>query len=356
MKYLICSFYLLFTIAAFGRHKQADFLTLFKANDPKFIYTGRIDFTDPEKPKFWSPGVYIEARFKGTTCQVLINDEALNGSNHNYIEIVIDGKPSRIQAKQKNNTITIASGLADTEHTLLICKDTESGIGYLEFVGIKCERLLSAPKKPKRKIEYIGDSITAGTGMDLSEIPCDKGQWYDQHNAYMSYGPQTSRALNAQWQLTAVAGIGLVHSCCNMGILMPQVFDKMILRDNKMAWDFKRYQPDVVTICLGQNDGKQDSVKWCSAYVGFIHMVRSRYAKADIVCLTSPMADPVLAAVQKRYLTGIVEAINNEGDKKVNKFFFSRGFNSGCGGHPDLNEHGLIAAELTGYLKQLKGW
>jgi lysophospholipase L1-like esterase len=356
MRYLICSFYLLATIAAFGKEKHADSLTLFKANDTKFSYTGRIDFTDPTKPKFWSPGVYIEARFKGTTCQLLINDEALGGNNHNYIEIVIDGKLSRIQAKQKNNIITIASGLPDTEHTLLICKDTESGIGYLEFVGLKCEKLLSTPKKPKRKIEYIGDSITAGTGMDLSEIPCDKGQWYDQHNAYMSYGPQTSRALNAQWQLTAVAGIGLVHSCCNMDILMPQVFDKMLLRDNKMTWNFKRYQPDVVTICLGQNDGKQDSVKWCSAYVQFIHMVRSRYAKADIVCLTSPMADSGLAAVQKRYLTGIVSAMNNEGDKKVSKFFFSRGFNSGCGGHPDLNEHGLIAEELTRYLKQLKGW
>jgi lysophospholipase L1-like esterase len=330
-------------------------LKFFRADNKHFKYTGRVDFADRQKPKFWSPGVYITTRFKGSSCQLVINDEEMYGKTHNYIQVVIDGKPSRIQTTGKANKIQIAKSLPNGEHTLLICKDTESGMGYLEFVGLICEKLLS-PARPKRMIEYIGDSITAGAGVDASQVPCGKGEWYDQHNAYLAYGPRTSRALNAQWQLTAVAGIGLMHSCCNMNILLPQVYDKIYLRNDSLIYDFKQYQPNVVTICLGQNDGPQDSVKFCREYVKLIDTVRSKYAHADIVCLSSPMANPKLSAVLKRYLTGIVQFVNSRGDNKVSRFFFSRSFNSGCDGHPDANEHALIAEELTGYLKKLKGW
>jgi lysophospholipase L1-like esterase len=331
-------------------------LNLYKASNNNIQYFGRIDFSDPLKPRFWSPGVYIKAKFKGTDCELIINDEA-QGNNHNYIEIAIDNSaPVRIKLTDKENIIKAAQGLADGEHIISICKDTESGIGYLEFVGIKCDKLLSLPAKSKRKIEYIGDSITAGTGMDLSAIPCDEGQWYDQHNAYMSYGPLTSRALEAQWQLTAVAGIGLTKSCCNMDIVMPAVLDKMHLRDNKMLWDFSRYQPDVVTICLGQNDGIVDSTLFCSAYIKFINSVRAHYPKADIVCLTSPMANITLNVVLQHYLSSITAHINAQGDKRVYKYFFSKRYHNGCGGHPDMAEHTQIADELTAYIKQIEGW
>ena len=331
-------------------------LNLYKASNSNIQYFGRIDFSDPSKPKFWSPGVYIKAKFKGTDCELIINDEA-QGNNHNYIEIAIDNNaPIRIKLTDKQNIIKAAQGLSDTEHTITICKDTESGIGYLEFVGVKCDKLLSLPSKPKRKIEYIGDSITAGTGMDLSAIPCDEGQWYEQHNAYMSYGPLTSRALDAQWQLTAVAGIGITKSCCNMGIVMPDVVDKMYLRENKMPWDFSRYQPDVVTICLGQNDGVVDSTLFCSAYVKFISNVRMHYPKADIICLTSPMANITLNVMLQKYLSGITAYANAKGDKKVYKYFFSKRYHNGCGGHPDMAEHAQIADELTAYIKQVEHW
>jgi hypothetical protein len=172
----------------------------------------------------------------------------------------------------------------------------------------------------------------------------------------MSYGAQTARMLNAQWHLTAVAGIGLIHSCCKMDIVMPQVFDKMDLRDDSGSWDFRRYIPDVVTVCLGQNDGIQDSTVFCNAYVRFIGDIRRRYPAAQIVCLTSPMGDKTLTDAQKRYLTGIVGALRSSGDLRVSSYFFSRQFSHGCGGHPDLQEHGVIAAELAGYLRKIMGW
>ncbi len=344
------------TSIAKASNKHAD-LKFFKADNSNIQYYGRIDFADKTKPRIWAPGVYIKAKFKGAYCEAIINDEALGGNNHNYLEIVIDNNaPYRIQITQKNNVVKVPVGLSAGEHTILICKDTESNIGYIDFIGFRCEALLSLPAKPKRKIEYFGDSITSGAGMDQSVIACDKGQWYDQHNAYMTYGARTSRNLDAQWQLTSWAGIGLIHSCCNLKYVLPQVYDKVFLAADSITWDFKNYQPDVVTICLGQNDGPQDSTKFCGAYVKFISSLRQQYPNADIICLNSPMADNTLSPVLKKYITSITAYMNKQSDKKVSKYFFSRRFSNGCGTHPDIDEHKLIADELTAYIKRLKGW
>jgi lysophospholipase L1-like esterase len=332
-----------------------DSLNFFEADNKLIRYTGRIDFSNTKKPRFWQPGVYIQARFEGTRCEIILNDEVLWGKSQNYISIAVDGQePKRQKTKGVDNKF-IVDGLNPGSHTITICKSTEAGIGYVEFIGLNCARLLPV-KKPKRKIEFIGNSITCGTGSDLSDQPCGQGEWYDQHNAYQSYGPTVARALNAQWHLTSVSGIGLMHSCCDMNVVMPDVFDKINMRDNKLPWDFSEYQPDVVTIMLGQNDGKQDSATFCNNYIRFIRTIRSKYPKTRIVCLTSPMADDVLRSVMKNYLTSIVERVTAAGDKRVTKFFYSRSWSSGCGGHPDITEHRLIAGELQKYLKTLMKW
>ena len=60
-----------------------------------------------------------------------------------------------------------------------------------------------------------------------------------------------------------------------MKIVMPQVFDRIDLQNGPRVWDFRRYQPDAVTICLGQNDGEQDPKAFTEAYLAFIKQVRA---------------------------------------------------------------------------------
>ncbi len=337
--------------------KEIEESNLYTAENSFIQFTGRVDFSTNELPRFWSPGVYVEAWFSGKTCEIIVNDELLWGTSHNYISIVLDDQPvQRIKLTEKVNIINLDSRLGSGNHKVTICKSSESGIGYLEFAGIKCEELLKPEPKPTRKIEFYGNSITCGTGSDTSEVPCDSGEWYDQHNAYMSYGPVTARLLNAQWMLTSVSGIGLMHSCCNMDIVMPDVYDKVNLRENKLEWNFSKYQPDVVTIALGQNDGIQDSTVFCSNYVAYIHQLRTKYEKATIICLTSPMADEKLVAVMKKYFVSIVDCLNDEGDQNITSYFFSKHYNNGCGGHPDISQHTEIAGELSQFIKEIKNW
>lgn len=331
----------------------------FGADNKLIQYVGRIDFSDPKLPRYWQPGVYVKAKFSGTYCNVIVNDEMLWGKNHNYLEIVIDDTVLyRMPTRGKRDTIRVASRLQNGTHTILVAKNTEANIGYLEFLGLQCNNLLPLPPKPQRKIEFIGNSITCGASADESLVPCGKGVWQDQHNAYLAYGPTTARNLNAQWILSSVSGIGLIHSCCNLDVLMPQVYDNINMRNltDSLKWNFNTYQPDIVTVCLGQNDGIQDSIAFCSAYVKFLQRIRNNYPKAKLICLTSPMADSTLSASQKSYLTGVVNFMHRSGDNNVYSYFFCKRYYHGCDTHPDVAEHQEIAAELTAYLKPLLNW
>jgi lysophospholipase L1-like esterase len=329
---------------------------LFPANHRSIQYTGRIDFSTPKKPKFWAPGVYFSTKFVGTFVDITVIDEMKGGTNHNSIAVSVDGgTPVVYTLKDINNKIKVASKLEPGQHTIAVCKLTESSVGFIQILNISCEGLMNLPLKSQRKIEFIGNSTTAGSGLDVSRTPCGKGQWYDQENAYESYGPVTARMLQAQWHLTALSGVGLMKSV-NTRYTMPEVYDKMDASTNMEPWSFDRYHPDVITVCLGENDGVQDSTAFTSAYVKFIGDLREHHPKAHIVCLSSPIADASLNKVLQHYITGVTNYVNDHGDKNVSKFFFSRSYTSGCNGHPDKKEHQLIAKELADYIASTMQW
>lgn len=336
--------------------KAQNKLNTFAAADSNIHYFGRTIATDKGNIRCWAPGAYMQAKFAGNTCKLMISDEVKYGQNHNYIEVVFDNKPAqRIKLKKEDDTLSFNLSTAK-EHTVTVYKSTESGIGFIDFCGMQCQSLLPVNNIPSRKIEFIGNSVTSGAGSDITAFPCGEGAWYDQYNAYKSYGSITARALNAQFHVSAVSGIGLMHSCCNMGITMPQVFNKVDMREDSITWDFTKYQPDVITICLGQNDDIQDSLAFCTAYITFLNQLRTYYHSSEIICLNSPMADAALTNVLKNYITFCVNYLNKAGDNKVHTFYFSKQFHNGCDGLPDLKEHELIAAELTAYIKQLLKW
>jgi lysophospholipase L1-like esterase len=354
MKKISITLFLLFT---FGNLFAKPLSNFYPGNHPFIKYTGRVDFSDSTKPKFWASGAYLQITFSGTYCNLQIDDEMLWGSVLNYLQIKVDNQPAyRIQLKGKHNMISLAKNLPKGKHTILICKNTEAENGYLQILGFECEKILPTVVNQKRKMEFIGDSITCGAGSDESVTKCEQGEWHDQHNAYLAYGPTTARNLDAQWHLSAVSGIGLMHSCCNKKIVMPQVFDKLNMAKDTIAWDFSLYQPDAVTVCLGQNDGVQDSAKFVGAYLAFAKSLRLHYPKAKLIFLSSPMASPDLRNVMINYITAVKENLNQNGEKNIATYFFSKSYNQGCGGHPSLADHQQIATELTAQLKRIMKW
>ena len=350
--FLFICFGLFFITPLYAKEKA----NYYPADNSLLQYMGRIEWGTARQPTMWAAAAQLGFSFKGSDCKIIITDEELYGKYHNYLDIIVDGGYKRIKLTRKRDTIVVAAGLKNTTHSVVISKSTEAGIGYIRFEGLICNKLVKSKALPKRKMESYGDSITSAMGSDTSAAGCHKADWYDQTNGYMSYAAITARALNAQYHLTSVSGIGMIHSCCGMDVLMPQVYDKLSLRENMLRWDFKKYQPDVVTICLGQNDGVQDSAAFCNAYIQFIKKLRGHYPAAGIVCLTSPMADPTLKAALVKYLSAIVNNLHSNGDKNIYKFYFSKQSISGCDSHPSLSEQQQIAGELTAFIKKLKNW
>jgi hypothetical protein len=331
------------------------------ADNPNYQYVGRFDFSNPKLPRVWASGAYIMAKFSGSYCEIALTDEVRYGSNYNYLEIVIDGKQKiRTRTYGANNIIDISDYLSEGDHTLLICKTTESEMGYIDFKGLYLnseDDLLTPDPLPDRKIEFIGNSITVGSNIDISEGPCTTDPWFFNHNTYLSYGPITAQNLDAQWHITAKSDIGLIHSCCDMTYEMPDIYSATEVQLGGSAWDFNEYVPDVVTICLGQNDGVQDSTAFCSAYVDFIStQIRANYPDATIILLNSPMGDNSLNTILVEYTPAVTAYFNGQGDSNIYSFELTHNLNSSCGYHPDMAQHELIADELTIFIQTTMRW
>ncbi|GAB3412794.1 hypothetical protein GCM10027516_01110 [Niabella aquatica] len=326
----------------------------FPASHAAIRYTGRFQEVGDVR-RLWSPGAYFEFAFTGDTCRLILADELRYGVQHNYIEIQLDNEPAlRLRLQSNRDTITLIPILKKKKHTLLVAKNTEASIGYIDVIGVQASAIAFHKSSGNCLIEFIGDSITCGASADTSLVKCGAGRWEDQHNAYMAYGPVTARKLHADWILSSVSGIGLMHSCCNMTILMPQVFDKIDTGKDSVQWDFKRYTPRVVAICLGQNDGIQDAGAFEKKYVAFTRQVRLYYPQATIVLMTSPMADERLKFFMAQRLKNVELELRRNGDNNITYFVFKGRYISGCDYHPSVNEHSQIAAELATFFQKNK--
>ena len=346
--------------------------------DEALTYIGRLDRTDSAGPRQWGAGTYFTFAFDGDGADVDIADERLYGDGYNYLEVVVDGESvARVATGAPLNRLVIgkaqqpvvsdtlchimhvADSLAAGRHTVLVCRDTECGMGYTQVLGVTACGLSKWQPATSHRIEFIGNSITSGMEMYDGVMPFGEGLWYDHHRAYFAYGPRTARNLNAQWSLASVSGIGLMHSCCDHKYVLPQTYCKVNLVDNKIDYDFS-FNPDLVVSALGQNDGVQDSSKFASAYLDFIRMLREKNPSADIALISSPMANDTLRTFFKALLPAIAAEAEAQGfagkSGKIPYHVFERGFNAGGAAHPDMAEHEVIAAEVTRFIKDEFGF
>ena len=351
LKYSVqCSVFVLVLLCACSSNRSF-YKNVFFANDEAVSCVGRFDFSTPEQPKVWAPGAYITFRFKGSFCDIVIFDENKYGIYHNYISISVDDQPAkRILLSEVENYIHVTGPIRKGIHRVLICKDTESGIGYIQFGSIRCKELKNLKRKKKKLIEFIGDSITCGNGCDTTSVDCGEGLWSDQHNAYESYGPKVARRLNADWMLSAVSGIGITRSCCGTNYTLPDVYTKIDFNLEGEQWNFKRLKPYLVCITLGQNDGLQNPVLFCNTYKQFIKRVRYLNPKAIIVVCSSPMANKELTAYHRKYIPIVVKQLKKAGMRNCYPFLYANSYRGGCGNHPSMSEHSQMAIELARFL------
>jgi len=326
---------------------------------------GRYAYNDRKELELISSAVHFGFSFKGQQCDIYASIP--NPTEHNYLQYVLDEvyqKRIRISGNSSEPVIIKATGPG--MHHVWIYKATEAQTGPIMISKIVGDHIKPLPIPKAPLIEFIGNSITCGAAADASEFPCGTGQYHDQHNAYMAYGPRVARTLGVNFILSSVSGIGIYRNWNTDGPTMPQVYEKVGLWEpDKRMWDFKTYNPKIVSIALGTNDfsggdGKTprkpfDADAFTNTYIKFVELVKSKYPKARIALLSSPMVKGQNAAVLEKCLTAVKNKIDAEYpvDKPIETFFFKPMEGRGCGGHPSVEDHQIMAEEVAPFFKKL---
>ena len=331
-----------------------------------FSHSGRVEILDENKVILIGPASSVSFNFKGKSCSILLQSVE---DHQNYVSLELDGKYiGRIRIEKgdvKSYPIVISE--KKKNHHLSIYKATEATNGGVLFAGTTAKLKDSPTPKTKKKIELIGDSITSGFGNDDSTIPCGTGDWYDQHNAYWAYGPVLSRALNLDYVLSSVSGYGMYRNWNDEHLLepiIPDVYENLYLNtDNSKPYDFK-FQPDLVSICLGTNDlsdgdGKKTRLpfneeKYVSNYIEFIKTVYKHAPNTRIVLLNSPMVSGDRNTTLVDCLKKVIQAFENDKiHKPIALFEFQPMTPKGCNTHPNIADDKVMADQLIPYFKKL---
>ncbi|SEF84492.1 SGNH/GDSL hydrolase family protein [Parabacteroides chinchillae] len=336
--------------------------TFIPADNSNILYTGRVSFQNPKSPAFTYPGVQIIINFEGTSLSMRVKPHS------GYFTVELDGgKPFRVTSMENDSILPIASHLSKGKHKAVIMLAYEGRDFRPEFRGFyldKGMKLLPPPALPEKKIEFIGNSITCGYGIEAeAESPFD----YKDENFYYTYGATTARAFNAQHLVVAKSGIGVYRNYGDSiegsaGTCLPDLYYQTQFMDSTETWDFSRYIPDVICINLGTNDvsnNTYDTGKLKNAYVNFIHDLRSYYPKAKIVLLSGVMLNGKPLKDVRNAMDQALAKLKTEGYTNVYRFDMTPQDGSlgyGSGWHPSMKQHKKMAKELVGFLQTITGW
>lgn len=325
---------------------------------------GRHELLSDGSVSFGASGVSFFVRSSGSKLEVDLNDEFREGISYNWFTVIINGQEShRFRTEQGVTRYTLVENVGAGQHDVILIKATEGANGRNVISAFHADEFLPSPALPDRRIEFIGDSITCGMGADEREIPCGQSEWMDQHTTWNNYAVQVARKLDAQYMLTAVSGMGMHRNWSTPGPIMPDRYASVYSDplDTSTSWDHSRYQADLVIIALGTNDfsdgDKPDprpapiESEFKHEYRRFLDHLRKVYPVAHFILLNSPILEEHKNEILSKWLLELKEERHGSGDNKIDVFQFSKRYPSGCTGHPSMEEHEQISAELISTFK-----
>jgi hypothetical protein len=322
---------------------------------------GRHDMGDLAGPRFAWPGSAIEATFIGRRIAV-----RLRGSS-DLFSVILDGKEqTTLVATPARELYPVVDGLVPGEHQLTLVKRTEPLVGETQLLGFELDEggRLQVPVMgaARRRIEFIGDSVTAGFGVLGYDETCAFSP--ETEDFTVSFAALTARALDAEPVAVAWSGRGVVRNYADEpGEPMPVLYERTLPAHPDSRWDFRRWIADAVVVNLGTNDfsvGQCPSLPdFIDAYVGLLHRVRTVYPRVFLFCCLGPMLSGAELREARRAIMRAVDILHAEGAESVAFLEFpphTRSEGYGCDGHPSARTHRRMSAQLTAAIRAALGW
>ena len=283
----------------------------------------------------------------------------------------------RVTLRERETRITLFESDVEKTVCVRVMKFSEAAFGY---AGLKAreidgelqmvEPVETTGENHPLKLEFIGDSITCGYGIE--------GVWEkdtfttQQERPDKAYAFLTAKALGAQVQLCSWSGIGLISNYVDPATVnLPDTnwlmqanwpyTDKWLslrLGLEPDVWDASRYEPDIVVINLGTNDiswvrGMEERrLEYTAQLRQLIEAVHRRSPKAKIVCCLGIMGEALNDSVKEA-----VELFKKDFPKTCAEFLpFTQQLESdgiGADWHPSAVTHKKAANKLVAVIPNL---
>ena len=281
-------------------------------------------------------------------------------------QVEIDGRPTQVLKLGKGNGMYTIDLPNSRLRQILLVRRSEAFQGATEFRGFAGSGIrYQNPSddeslfRKDRRIEIIGDSISAGYGVDGKK----KEEPYSPEtaNAYLTYGWVAARQLKALPTIVAWSGKKMWPDNT-----IPEIYDYVFPSTKSGAWSpDSPPKPQAVVINLATNDfgrGIPDEKGWKGGYSTFLKKVRKNYPSAYIYLVTGSMMSDSWPSGAKHLSTlkSWLDSIQTEmGDSKIKRLDFPVQQESdgiGSSWHPNAVTQAKMGRLLAVALKGDLGW
>lgn len=277
--------------------------------------------------------------FDGTELSVTLED---GGDNSLIAEV--DGTAARLDLREGQHAYAIAEGLAPGRHEVRLLRRTERFFGPTRLVSAQTDGQFRAAPPPARRMLVVGDSISAGYGIEGADKSCRFSA--STENQYLTYAAIAARRVGAEVLTMAVSGKGAARNFNGS-------------TDGTMPDLIEPAPADVIVVHLGTNDfsGGHRPADFVERYAALLHRLRVQSPDAALYAALGPMlaADDRAAATEA--IAKAVALREAEGETRLRFVNFPRiAGEYGCNWHPNLRAHAQMADILAQTLIDDLGW
>ncbi|HEY0894408.1 MAG TPA: SGNH/GDSL hydrolase family protein, partial [Cellvibrio sp.] len=287
-----------------------------------------------------------------------------NDSN-NIFNIIVDGQAPIVRTRPGKTTYSI-NNLTEGKHHIRLEKRTETQFGTGTFEGffVSANSQAITLEKPKRSIEFIGDSAVVGYGIRSPKRECGEEEVFSFTDTQITYAALTAKAFNADYQINALSGFGVVRNY--NGAFPENTFLSLYpyALNDKGALYQSNWSPNIIVIGLGGNDFAtplNPSEKWkthealqddyVESYKNFILSLRKKHPEAHFILLSYAVVGDELEG----QITRVIKELKQKGMRDIGMVTVKPVELSACHWHPSEADHKKSAGILTDYIKANSG-